>query len=305
MQVGILLFDGVQIIDFAAPYEVFGQAGLGVATVSAVGRPVTTAMGLQVTPDHGFADAPSFDVLLVPGGDTGDAERDEALLGFVRGRAASARHVLSVRTGSHILAATGLLDGLRATTFHRALPSLAADYPAVEVVRDVRWMDNGAIVTSAGLSSGIDAALHIVGKERGADAASTVAMHLEYDWQPEDGFVRTRMADRHLPDLGRVKWPDRTRFDRVVNTGDTRSWRLRYRVSSDAAAEELMSLAVEALDRMEGWTRDSADSTRDWVGAAEGRRLRMTIGMTAAGPRAHWLDVELEAMPELEDDERG
>ncbi|NZA25701.1 DJ-1/PfpI family protein [Luteimonas sp. SJ-92] len=305
VQVGIVLFDGVQIIDFAAPYEVFGQAGFGVATVSADGGPVTTAMGLAVTPDHGFADAPPFDVLLVPGGDTGDAERDEVLLGFVRGRAASARHVLSVCTGSHILGASGLLDGLRATTFHRALSSLASKYPEIDVVRDVRWVDNGAIVTSAGLSSGIDAALHIVGKERGADAASTVAMHLEYDWRPEDGFVRTRMADRHLPDLGRVQWPEATRFDRIVNTGDTRSWRMRYRVSTDADAEALMALAAEALDGTEGWTRASAASTRDWVGAVEGERLRMAIGMTAAGPGTHWLDVELETAAEEEDDDRG
>src|SRR5690606_10246758 len=112
-----LLFDGVQIIDFAGPYEVFGQAGFGVTTLSHDGKAVTTAMGLRVTPDAAFDAAPALDVLLVPGGDVQDAERDPKVLAFVRGHARSSRHVLSVCTGSFILAGAGLLDGLRATTF--------------------------------------------------------------------------------------------------------------------------------------------------------------------------------------------
>src|SRR3970040_1601901 len=102
VRVGIVLFDDVQIIDFTGPYEVFGTAGFGVTTVSHDGKPVTTAMGLKVTPDTSFVEAPAFDVLLVPGGDVGKAKNDAALLEFIRSRSATASTVFSRGTGADI-----------------------------------------------------------------------------------------------------------------------------------------------------------------------------------------------------------
>ena len=273
VQVGIVLFDGVEIIDFAGPYEVFGQAGFGVVTLSRDGKPVTTAMGLKVTPDHDFASAPPFDVLLVPGGDVGDAQKDTALLDFIRSRAADARHVLSVCTGAHVLGASGLLDGLQATTFMPRLDQLAHQYPKVEVVRDVRWIDNGKIITSAGLSSGIDAALHVVARVRGTDIARSTALQLEYDWRPEGGFIRSRMADRYMPALRDVAWPEGTDFDRVLAVGDERTWRMRYNVTGPASRDTLMKLIADGVESTGDWTRIPGGDADRWQGEIEGSHV--------------------------------
>lgn len=290
VRVGIVLFDGVQIIDFAAPYEVFGQAGFSVATVSPDGESVTTAMGLSVSPDHGFDDAPAFDVLLVPGGEVHAASTDPVVLDFVRARGAAARHVLSVCTGSHILAAAGLLDGLSATTFHAALDRIAADYPAIRVVRDQRWVDNGRVVTSAGLSSGIDAALHVVARLRGEDAARTAALHLEYDWHPDDGFVRGRMADRLLPRLDDVQWPRDIAFERVVAVGDERHWRARHRITSRTPRDELLRRIVRSIDG-DGWLRDADATGYRWRRATDDGHLVLTLA-THPGASAQTFELE-------------
>lgn len=291
--VGIVLFDGVEIIDFAAPYEVFGTAGFGVVTVSREGKPVTTAMGLTVTPDHAFADAPVFDVLLVPGGDVGEAQRDTALLDFIRQRTASARHVLSVCTGASILGATGLLDGLKATTYFPRLDELAQRYPKVQVVADVRWTDNGKLITSAGLSSGMDAALHVVARLRGEEAARTAALQLEYDWQREGGFVRSRMADRYLPRQldTRIRWPADLAITQLVSFGDEHHWRKRYRVTTTTAAEALLARIADGVENVGGWTRDGKDGWR-WYATADGRRVTMALAtMPAATAGSYELEL--------------
>ncbi|MBB5207107.1 DJ-1/PfpI family protein [Chiayiivirga flava] len=292
VQVAIVLFDGVQIIDFSAPYEVFGQAGFGVYTVSADGAPVTTAMGLRVTPDHAFADAPPADVLLVPGGDVRDAAKDNALLAFVRERSAVSRHVLSVCTGATILAAGGLLDGGRATTFHQALASLARNYPEVEVVRDVRWVDSGRIVTAAGLSSGIDAALHVVALLRGEDVARSTALHLEYAWDPKGGFVRGVLADRWLPGLDDAAWPPETTFERMVSLGDVDAWRIRYRVTSSGGADAVLASISAAMRNEAAWT-PVASSPMRFTADLGGAVRELAFDATAAEGTGFVLEVTL------------
>lgn len=287
VQVGILLFDGVQIVDFAAPYEVFGQAGFGVSTVSADGKAVTTAMGLKVTPDASFTDAPHFDVLLVPGGDVKHAERDPVLLDFVRMRSGQAKQVLSVCTGASILAATGLLDGLKATTFHSALKPMAAAYPRVTVVDDVRWVDNGKIVTSAGLSSGIDAALHTVAKLRDEEAARAVALHLEYDWDPKGGFVRARMADRYFPGLRNVAWPQDMKLKQLLSIGDAERWRKRYQIASATPPDALLALMRDDLVA-EGWQPDATNGAHAWRKPVKEGTARLTFATQSASDGTHY-----------------
>lgn len=278
--VGIVLFDGVQIIDFAGPYEVFGTAGFGVVTLTRDGKPITTTMGLTVTPDHDFANAPEFDVLLVPGGSVDEAQKDPALLDFIRSSAGAARHVLSVCTGAHILGATGLLDGLQATTFHGALDTLASQNPEVDVVRDVRWTDNGKIISSAGLSSGLDAALHVVARLRGLDVARGTALHMEYDWQPEGGFVRTRMADRYMPTLQNVAWPEDTRFDRTISVGDEQSWRMHFDVTSATGREALMQLIADGVQSEGDWSRVAGPDSYRWEDEIEDRHVVLAFKAT-------------------------
>jgi putative intracellular protease/amidase len=230
--VAILMFDGVQIIDYAAPYEVFAQARFTVYTVSKDGQPVKAAQGLKSQVDHSFASAPQADVVVVPGGDVHHVQHDEATLAWVRRQAANAEQVMSVCTGSFILGRSGLLDGGSATTFHRSFDSMQRDFPKVKIVRDQRWVDAGKVVTSAGLASGIDTSLHVVAELRGLKVAQSVAMHLEYDWHPVDGYVRGKFADRHMRLPSTLRIPEGTKIDEVLAVGDTQSWEIVYMVES-------------------------------------------------------------------------
>lgn len=288
VRVGIVLFDGVQIIDFAGPYEVFGTAGFGVTTLSPDGKPVTTAMGLKVTPDAAFADAPPFDVVLMPGGDVEDAEKDPRVLDFLRRQAGDGRELMSVCTGAFVLASAGLLDGLEATTFTPRIGELARRFPKVKVVRDVRWADNRRILTSAGLSSGLDAALHLVAKLRGVERARSVALHLEYDWKPEGGFVRSRLADRHLPTRmdKAVDWPKDLDIRQDYSLGDERQWRKRFLVVSATPAAELLRRIGAGMDRQDGWSR--APGELRWHSEREGRRWWFTLASTPGADAAHY-----------------
>lgn len=240
--VAILMFDGVQIIDFAAPYEVFGQAHFNVYTVSADGGTVSTAMGLSVNVDHGFEDAPAADIILVPGGDVDEARKHAPTLAWLRERTAASDQVLSVCTGSFILADSGLLDGGKATTFHRAFDNFERQYPDVTLLRDQRWVDSGKIVTSAGLASGIDASLHVVAERLGERRARAIALHLEYDWSPEQGFVRGLMADRHIRMPAQdFEFPEGTEIDTVLQLGDEEHWETEYEVDSPWNPEKLVA----------------------------------------------------------------
>ncbi len=194
-RVGILVFDRVQVIDSMGPYEIFGAAGFEVATVAETADPVTTSMGLTIVPRYTFADAPAFDVLVVPGGGVKGPRTSAATLAFVRSATARAKHTLSVCNGAFILASAGLLDGLTATTTAGLIDELRAEFPKTKVVNDRRFVDNGKIVTAGGLSAGIDGALHVVATMQGDEAAARVAEGEEYDWHAE-GKTATRYHPR-------------------------------------------------------------------------------------------------------------
>ncbi|MCL4795606.1 MAG: DJ-1/PfpI family protein [Bryobacteraceae bacterium] len=188
----ILLFNGVQIIDFAGPYEVLGQARdpageplLAIATTSPGGTPITAAMGLRVTPDHALEAAPAAHLLVIPGGDLAPYFDNSALLDWIRRRSAQAAITLSVCNGALLLARAGLLDGLAATTWKPSLPDLARLAPRSLMV-EARYVDSGRIVTSAGLSAGLDATLHCVARLCGMTVAEAAAERLEYRWRRED-----------------------------------------------------------------------------------------------------------------------
>jgi transcriptional regulator GlxA family with amidase domain len=189
--VNVLLFDEVEVLDFAGPFEVFGVTGrrgdtipFAVHTVSERGALIHARNGLAVTPTHSFASSVPGDVVVVPGGyGTRREMKNPQALSWVAQQAASAEIVLSVCTGSLVLAATGLLDGLEATTHFGALDLLENTSPRVRVRRDQRVVDNGQIITSAGVSAGIDAALHVVARLCGEPAAVETAQYMEYDWR--------------------------------------------------------------------------------------------------------------------------
>ncbi|MFI5120410.1 MAG: DJ-1/PfpI family protein [Thermoanaerobaculia bacterium] len=189
-KVAILIFNGVEIIDYTGPWEIFGAAGFDVYTVAGTKEPVTTAMGMTVLPKYTFADAPQPDVLVVPGGGVKEAQGSAATLKWVTGATAGTTHTMSVCNGAFILASAGLLDGLTATTTSGNIAKLTAEYPKTKVVDDQRFVDNGKIITTAGLSAGIDGALHVVSRMLGPGTAQKVALVEEYDWRPGAAWKR-------------------------------------------------------------------------------------------------------------------
>jgi putative intracellular protease/amidase len=261
--VAILLFDGVEIIDFTGPWEVFGAAGFEVYTVAATRAPVTTSMGMTVVPRYTYADAPQPAVLLVPGGGVHGVEHDPATLRWVGETSHRAELTLSVCNGAFIVASAGLLDGMSATTTFHLLPKLREAFPKVHVVSDRRYVDNGAVITAAGLSSGIDGALHVVERMFGRGAAQTAALGIEYDWHPEGGFVRARLADRVIPDIDLRTLAGTWTVEKNEGTRDR--WDVALRGTSPQAAAEVLDALDRSLVRGGRWQRTQAtDAARSW-----------------------------------------
>jgi len=295
IRVGIVLFNGVEPVDYAGPYEVFAQAGFSVATVSADGKAVT-GMGLKVIPDYSFANAPRFDVLVVPGGDVDRPQHDRNLIAFIRQRSVSARQVLSVCTGTYILAATDLLDGQQATTFVESIHDLAATYPKIQVRDDVRWVDNGKTVTSAGLTTGMAAALHIVAKLKGLDTARTVAMRMEYAWEPDPGagFVRGAMADKYIPDLSHVAWPKGARFESIFSLGGAQQWRIRTRIETSLPPQALLARIDDVVGQTPGWHAEPARGLHHWRKVEAGKVIELTFSSGAVQKGGYDVGANLE-----------
>lgn len=182
-RVAILVFNRVQIIDYTGPYEMFGAAGFDVFTVAATKEPIKTAMGMEIVPKFTFVEAPEADVLVIPGGGVGQVSEDQATLQYIKKANSRSQYTLSVCNGAFTLANTGLLDGLSATTTRGNIPGLAMRFPKIKVTKDVRYVDNGKIITAGGLSAGIDGALHVIEKMMGVEVAERVAYQEEYAWR--------------------------------------------------------------------------------------------------------------------------
>lgn len=202
-RIGLLLFDEVEVLDACGPFEVFsvadrvaGRSGapapFEVITLSA--EPTTTVRargGLPIVADLLLADAPPVDVAVVPGGVTPAIEADPAVISWIRRAADAGAVVASVCTGAFPLALAGLLDGRAATTHWEDLAELRERFPAVRVVDTARYLDHGDVATSAGVSAGIDLALHLVARLAGDALAVATARQMDYPWTREpEGAVR-------------------------------------------------------------------------------------------------------------------
>jgi transcriptional regulator GlxA family with amidase domain len=186
--VAILLFDDVEVLDFAGPFEVFavtdelrGHDTFNVFTFAENLGTIRARNGLKVVPHFSREDCPSPQILIVPGGaGTRPLLHKPALLEWIRLKAKHAELTMSVCTGALVLAKAGLLDGLRATTHHECFDLLREIGPRTEVIETERFIDNDRILTAAGISAGIDSSLHVVERLLGADAANTTARYMEY-----------------------------------------------------------------------------------------------------------------------------
>ena len=199
--VAIAVYDDVEILDFAGPMEVFTAAGNGafrVFTVAPTHAPVVSMGVLTVRPDYSVEDSPPPDILVLPGGDSRGFSRSAPAMEWARKVAAVDELNMSVCSGAFILARLGLLDGRPATTHWAAVPGMKRAFPKVQVQTGVRFVDTGRIVTTAGVSAGIDGALHVVQRLLGDDVAWETARYMQYVWEPEESARLSRSAKEAL-----------------------------------------------------------------------------------------------------------
>jgi putative intracellular protease/amidase len=192
--VAIVVYPDAEPLDWTGPYEVyhdaanFGSVGgvpaFNVYIVSKSAEPMDL-QGLQVTPNYSIADAPQPDIVLFPGGPAHHVYDDPEFFAWAERVSKSAEIAQSVCTGAFVLGKAGLLDGLPVTTFYGAIDGLRQSFPKAQVIDGRRYIDNGHVVTTAGISAGIDGSLHVVARLLGRRIADQVATYMEYRWAPE------------------------------------------------------------------------------------------------------------------------
>lgn len=207
LNVGILIFGEVEVLDFCGPFEVFSVArrlnGSGqdesakpfaVFTVAQTNATIRTRGGLRVEPHFTLENHPPVDILVVPGGWGTRREIDNpVIIDWIRRVATETQVNTSVCTGAFLLAQSGLLEGRRATTHWQSLDRLEQSFPAVQVIREGRWVDEGKVITSAGISAGIDMSLYVVERFLGTEVAEQTARQMEYAWRSRKRKQLTRV----------------------------------------------------------------------------------------------------------------
>jgi len=196
VNVGIYIYNEAEVLDFAGPYEVFttsarvharlnpeSQKLFEVFLIAENAGLVTARADFKVQPHFTIENHPKVDVLVVPGGvHVYELEKPHVISWLAR-LSPDTRLTASVCTGAFLLAKANLLEGLPCTTHWEDIPNLQAIFPALDVREDVPWVDNGHIVTSAGISAGIEMALHLVARLAGKDLALKTARQMQYDWR--------------------------------------------------------------------------------------------------------------------------
>lgn len=197
LSIAIFVFPEVEVLDFAGPYEVFTTASrvfakqssepppFRVFTVAGAAGTVRARAGLVVTPDFTVAEHPAVDVLIIPGGVVTAELAKPQVVEWIMRTAGTAQLTASVCTGAFLLAQAGLLEGRRATTHWEDVAEMREMFPGVTVEDQPRWVDEGAIVTSAGISAGMDMSLHLVARLAGRELARRAARQMDYDWREE------------------------------------------------------------------------------------------------------------------------
>ena len=190
--VAIVLYEGVELLDFAGPGEVFthsgtetGEQAFNVYTVATSTEPLVSQGFLTVKPQYSFDNAPKPDIVVFPGGNVDGLLKDKRGMTWAKAAAINAEIAMSVCNGAHILAEAGLLDNKKFTSHWAAIPRLRQKVPTATALENVRFVDNGQVITTAGVSAGIDGALHVVERLMGTKSAKDAAHMMEYNWQPK------------------------------------------------------------------------------------------------------------------------
>jgi len=272
--VAIVLYEGVELLDFAGPGEVFaaasgigsvrGQPAFRVHTVATSKAPLTSQGFLKVTPDYSIDDAPPPDLIVVPGGNSANLSDDPRFMTWVRKAIEGAELSMSVCTGAFVLGKAGALDGRTATTFFQATDRLRKTFPKATVQDGRRFIDEGRIVTTAGVSAGIDGALHVVARLLGRAVADRTARYMEYHWAPEAYLAQTySLLNPSLDDRGRA-------FQRAEILEDEKNW--------SEAAKAYRALADQ--DPKDGYSWHRLSIALYYAGDAKGA---MSAAKKAAG----------------------
>ena len=317
LNVAILIFDGVQIVDYTGPYEALGSGGRrNVYTVAEKPDVITTAMGMRVVPNYTFANQPKPDIIVVPGGGNsgepaarvprgvGAQLNNEAVIRWIRESAAQSKYVMSVCNGAFLLAKAGLLDGLSATTTAGYIDYLATVAPKTKVVYDQRYVDNGKVITTGGLSAGIDGAMHLIEKLDGRGAAIQTALGMEYDWRPDSGFARAALADMRIPST--IYEPFYNQGTELLDLKDglDKSEEI-WRTPSELSPAEMLKRIDEKWAAVK-WTRAEGEAARKVSTAsesstasrwrhtdAEGRTWEVAVGVRPATDAHSQLTITL------------
>ena len=184
MTLGVVLYEGFELLDVFGPMEMFAYAEqIKMVMIAETAGTVKSGQGVVVMADYGFDDAPKLDIIMVPGGAGTFRElRNEAYLSFLQERAPKAQITTSVCSGSAILAKAGILDGKRATSNKQFFDLATEQSDKVDWVWEARWVDDGNVITSSGVSAGMDMALHIIARLFGTETAEAIAIGTEYEW---------------------------------------------------------------------------------------------------------------------------
>ena len=190
MNIGIYIYDQAEVLDFSGPYEVFATAArfcednepINTFLIGETGETVIARAGYKVTPDYGFHDHPKIDVLIVVGGIHNDEMNKSEVIDWIAQQSKESTIVASVCTGAFLLAQAKVLQSQRVTTHWEDIAELNSMFPMLEVIEGVRWVDEGNLLTSAGISAGIDMSLHLVSKLYGDALAEKTAKQMDFSW---------------------------------------------------------------------------------------------------------------------------
>ena len=241
-----LISDGTLPLDYVGAYEVLGQAGMRVFTVARTMDTVKLSSNMQILPNYSITTAPAFDILVVPS----PFDNDTMVIDWIRERSKEVEHILTVCTGVTPVYDAGLLDGKTITSYGPLLDHLRTYATKATVVSDKRFVDNGKVITCGSYVSGIDGALYLVSKMYGIPRAQEVANNLEYNWDKEYKFVRSKLADNWLTpllDFGPPLRGEVLRYD-----GDENQWMAEYKVTRRESFKEFYSQLPEMAE-MHHW----------------------------------------------------
>lgn len=277
-KVAILIFPGVEIIDFTGPWEVLAAAGMQVYSVSVSDLTVETSMGLKIKPDYTLENAPAPDIVLVPGGNVNISNK--TITDWILKMSNKSEHIMSVCNGAFYLGTIGLLDNLKVTTFYSAIDRLKQIAPKAIVVDSVRYTDHGTIITSAGLSSGIDAAFHLVSVYLGKAQAKKLAVELEYNWNEDQQFVRGKLADKYAQDMLNVLTP--FDYELTAYTGNEDNWQVSVNVKAQIGKDDLLNLVETQLVTAAGWQKTGTenkwtkqDNSKTWISTFDIQKIEL------------------------------